>query len=671
MKIVNTLEKIIDEEVDFYGNKAKNIWIMKKNEINVPDTIAVSRPETWKPFKNKEHAIQEIEMYVKQYFEHTEKLIVRSSFAKEDSEKFSMAGLFKSVQIDSYKQLSAALCEVWESANDAWSQMGIIIQPFIQCDFSGIMFSASPYDSKEETIIECAKTSCSHLVRGDITPDLYINKRGWVRGAGDYVSETILQELLNVNEKIRFIIGKEVDIEFCVKDRKLYILQCRPITTGKKKKPLYTGECEKGVWILQEELSLPFTPLIRTLDPSGLFAERPHMFFENYVYFSNEYRLKKTDDENWKNWEKISNHYSKVFYDILQKTDEADIELLEYAVDMYRSSVNAYMNLNWFIYRKKCYDELINVLKERYTNYQEKFFEVVQSIDTINSQKRKDFISLMQKKGDADFKQKKNEFVKKYGSETSHPFYIMCKSLADYIDVIMEKFENRKSDMSTCSVPYNNAIYDSTLAEVIDNYRNVIKRTEDDDYLLCLGSYTIRKLLECLEKKLRLEQDSIWFYEYNEIKDIISGNNISSEVIEKRRREFERAKNLDMPLVIKNGVGIYATTHEESMLNGVTISQGYAKGKIYVLKDPSDILEIITIPSGSIVFSNWISPILSAYFFNINGIIIPESSLLSHGAILAREMRIPAIGGIQFRFEDGMEVELNATEGKVKIGVVK
>lgn len=167
----------------------------------------------------------------------------------------------------------------------------------------------------------------------------------------------------------------------------------------KEKKPLYTGECEKGVWILQEELSLPFTPLIRTLDPSGPFAERPHMFFENYVYFSDEYRLKKTDDENWKNWEKISNHYSKVFYDILQKTDEADIELLEYAVDMYRSSVNAYMNLNWFIYRKKCYDELINVLKERYTNYQEKFFEVVQSIDTINSQKGKDFISLMQKKG--------------------------------------------------------------------------------------------------------------------------------------------------------------------------------------------------------------------------------------------------------------------------------
>lgn len=439
----------------------------------------------------------------------------------------------------------------------------------------------------------------------------------------------------------------------------------------KEKKPIYTGECEKGVWVLQEELSLPFTPLIRTLDPSGLFAERPHIFFENYVYFSNEYKLKKTDDEKWKNWEEISNYYSKIFHEILLKVDIVDFELLDYTVATYRNSVDAYMNLNWFIYRKKCYNELINALKERYENYQEKFFEVVQSIETINFNKRKDFISLMQKKDDDDFGQMKDVFVKKYGSETSHPFYIMCKSLADYIDVIIEQFENKEITMNTCSIPYNNICFDSALEEVIDNYRNVVKRTEDDDYLLCLGSYTIRKLLECLEKKMGLEQNSIWFYEYSELKTITFENRISTEVIKKRRNEFERAKNLDMPLVIKNGVGIFATTQKEATLNGVTISQGYAKGKIYVLKDPSDILEIVTIPSGSIVFSNWISPILSAYFFNINGIIIPESSLLSHGAILAREMRIPAIGGIQFKFEDGMEVELNASEGRVKIGVVK
>lgn len=32
MKIIETLDKIVDEELGFYGNKAKNIWIMKKME---------------------------------------------------------------------------------------------------------------------------------------------------------------------------------------------------------------------------------------------------------------------------------------------------------------------------------------------------------------------------------------------------------------------------------------------------------------------------------------------------------------------------------------------------------------------------------------------------------------------------------------------------------------
>ncbi len=671
MNIVNVLDEIVDKKIILYGNKAKNIWLMKKNGINVPNTIAVKCSDAWEPSWNRKHALQEIEAYVKQYFKSTESLIVRSSFCKEDLQNSSMAGLFKSVQIQSYDQISTALCEVWDSAKSAWSQMGVVIQSFIPCDFSGIMFSTSPYDSEEEIIIECARTGCNHLVKGDISPDLYINNKGWIRGDANYVSETILQELLSLEEKLRFIIGTEIDAEFCVSNEEIYVLQCRPITTRKRKLLKYTGDCEKGVWVLQEELSLPFTPLIRTLDPSGLFAERPHIFFENYVYFNNEYKLKKTEDEKWKNWEKISDYYSSIFYDILQKTEMADFELLEYAVDMYRNSVDAYMNLNWFIYRKQCYEKLINALKEQYTNYQEIFFQVVQSIETINTNKRRDLIKLIKRKDDIDFNKKKNLFLKKYGSETSHPFYIMCKSLADYIDLIIEQFEKREINESTTYVPYNNINFDSTLKELINNYRNVVKRTEDDDYLLCLGSYTIRKLLERLEEKLNLEQNSIWYYEYSELKDIACGNSISLELVRKRRKEFENAINLDMPLAIENGIPIYNITQKESTLNGVTISQGYARGIIYVLKDPSNIFEIINIPSGSIVFSNWISPILSAYFFNINGIIIPESSLLSHGAILAREMHIPAIGGIQFKFKDGMEVELNATEGKVKIGVVK
>ena len=80
--------------------------------------------------------------------------------------------------------------------------------------------------------------------------------------------------------------------------------------------------------------------------------------------------------------------------------------------------------------------------------------------------------------------------------------------------------------------------------------------------------------------------------------------------------------------------------------------------------NPGDIFEIMNIPGGSIVYSQWISPVLSSYFFNINGLLLPEVSILSHGAILAREMGIPAIGGISCGFVNGMEVEMDASGGR-------
>lgn len=43
----------------------------EKNGINVPDTIVIKRPETWNPSWNRERALQDIETYVKQYFNFT------------------------------------------------------------------------------------------------------------------------------------------------------------------------------------------------------------------------------------------------------------------------------------------------------------------------------------------------------------------------------------------------------------------------------------------------------------------------------------------------------------------------------------------------------------------------------------------------------------------------
>ena len=180
----------------------------------------------------------------------------------------------------------------------------------------------------------------------------------------------------------------------------------------KKKIPIDSVKNIEGTWILQEELSLPFTPLIRTLDPSGLLTERPHIIVENYAYFSSEFRLKRIDDEKWKDWDSISEHYRRIFQELLDQKEKSDMEMLKSAVQSYRNAVESYMNVNWFLYRKASYQELIDVLKEKFENYQDVFFRVMHSIDTINTNKRKDFIKLLQNKGSSDFKEKKTLFLK-------------------------------------------------------------------------------------------------------------------------------------------------------------------------------------------------------------------------------------------------------------------
>lgn len=58
MNIVNVLDEIVDKKIILYGNKAKNIWLMKKNGINVPNTIAVKCSDAWEPSWNRKHALQ-------------------------------------------------------------------------------------------------------------------------------------------------------------------------------------------------------------------------------------------------------------------------------------------------------------------------------------------------------------------------------------------------------------------------------------------------------------------------------------------------------------------------------------------------------------------------------------------------------------------------------------
>lgn len=671
VKIIKRLNEMEANDVHYCGNKANYLWVMLNQGITIPETLVVSYPKEWKVETNIEHALKQMADYIGKCFLGVSEFMIRSSFENEDSKDSSMAGKFKTIHINDKTEIMNAIREVWDSAGEDWDKMGIVIQPYINAQYSGILFSSSPFDSEKDVMIEFAETSCDRLVKGNITPDLFIGNQGWIYKKPDYVSDIIMSELFNIVKILKHELKCDIDLEFCVANDQLYLLQCRPITTGNWTRPVYVGSSSNGEWVLQEELPYPFSPLIRTLDPSGIFATRPHLFFKNYVYFKSYCMLKINQYDKWENWGEIQKYYMDEFTDILQKCTNADIHMLEHAVKIYRDLVRVYMNINWFKYRRKCYNDLIEAIKIRHDDYNKIFFDVMRSIKTINTEKRKDFMLLIREEDQETSQMLKEQFIRKYGFETSHPFYILSKSLTDYIDEIIHIAKEKKiSEISwTDDMPmsYYYDVYDEELCMLIDKYREVVQRTEDDDYLLCLGSYTIRCILNIIESKLLLDKEDIYFYEYDELKKIIRREKTicSNSIIKKRKAFFQVCKKYDMPSIIKDGTCLYVQTKPETTIIGTTVSSGKARGAIYVLQNPGDIFEIINIPNGSIIYCSWISPVLSSYFFNIRGIILSEESILSHGAILAREMGIPAIGGINYDFKNGMMIELDGTDGKV------
>ncbi len=170
-------------------------------------------------------------------------LIVRSSATVEDSTEFSFAGMFESLVITQPEHLEAAIREVWSSvfsrrAVEYVSQsnaggtpeMALVLQVFLEATRSGVMFTTFGGD---RVLIEHVEGGCEKLVKGEVIPDrLWLDKRS---GSADGVSselEPYLTELASLAAVLETQFGGPQDVEWCIFNGQLHVLQSRPVTAG-------------------------------------------------------------------------------------------------------------------------------------------------------------------------------------------------------------------------------------------------------------------------------------------------------------------------------------------------------------------------------------------------------------------------------------------------------
>ncbi|AZZ94446.1 phosphoenolpyruvate synthase [Hahella sp. KA22] len=211
-----------------------------------------------------------------------ERVAVRSSAISEDSEEHSFAGQYDTyLHVENEENLVDCVKRCWGSfwterahayegrqdqrrSNDANAPkqgIAVVIQAMIDADAAGVLFTADPLNGDpQRTVIESCWGLGEGVVSGQVTTDTFVvdnqkmelleqtlrekpvmstrAENGGVclrKTATDKINAPTLNEnealaLAGYANAIRSHYGREMDIEWALKDGKIWILQARPIT---------------------------------------------------------------------------------------------------------------------------------------------------------------------------------------------------------------------------------------------------------------------------------------------------------------------------------------------------------------------------------------------------------------------------------------------------------
>ncbi|MBO9617100.1 MAG: phosphoenolpyruvate synthase [Dyadobacter sp.] len=233
------------------GGKAGNLLRLKALGLSVPRFVVI-------PWETLRADIPESGLVpgLLNAFEETRLFAVRSSATGEDGAAFSFAGQFESYLNVPPDELAARIADVRQSAfsdrvtayrkhhglSDAGG-VAVIVQQMVDAEAAGVAFGANPLTgNRQQKVINAVFGLGDRLVSGEVNADEFVLESGVIQsiladGRQDQPALTDgqirrLGEILDLLEKE---LGRPQDIEFAVRNEKVYLLQTRPITTLKAK----------------------------------------------------------------------------------------------------------------------------------------------------------------------------------------------------------------------------------------------------------------------------------------------------------------------------------------------------------------------------------------------------------------------------------------------------
>lgn len=191
---------------------------------------------------------------------------------------------------------------------------------------------------------------------------------------------------------------------------------------------------------------------------------------------------------------------------------------------------------------------------------------------------------------------------------------------------------------------------------------------------------TLDNFLSSVSNKFSVSTNDLKLYSITEILELFNGNKVANDKLVKRQEFYYMVGNGSE---IEYGEGIenkerftnfFAINFGE--LTGVAANKGVVKGRVKVFP-PSYYSDFSVLPKlfsemekGDILVAETTSPELLPACAKAGAIITNQGGLLSHAAIVSRELGIPCIVGVENAtqvLKDGDLVEVDADKGIVRI----
>lgn len=105
----------------------------------------------------------------------------------------------------------------------------------------------------------------------------------------------------------------------------------------------------------------------------------------------------------------------------------------------------------------------------------------------------------------------------------------------------------------------------------------------------------------------------------------------------------------------------------QTVLKGIPGSPGQAEGEVFIVNSPEDFGEF---PQGAVLVARTTNPAWTPLFYKASAVITESGGPLSHGAVTAREMGLPAVMAVRDllrRVTNGQNVRVHGREGVVEI----